>query len=281
MKTHTIAMLFSMALLPPSTWAAAVADWKFEPGSFLTDSSDGNNLTRTGSVDQVSYPSSGRGTSFPAGHTAGAEFNSTGEYLGATLTPLTGNFTVEAFINHDSNTQLENLGHHWGALIAGAFSGSNINAGAWSFETRLDGLFNTVPGELLIGLNGPGGSVAIDSNIVVLTGKDYYVAASVTLGSSGQVTFYAQNLTDAGPLQSSTRSFNRPSLNSFGTVWIGETPDGFNFLFDGVIDEVRLSNAALTSSELLINAIPVPAGLPLLVSALVALSCYGRRRRNS
>ncbi|MEE4661776.1 MAG: hypothetical protein V2J89_15005, partial [Halieaceae bacterium] len=114
------------------------------------------------------------------------------------------------------------------------------------------------------------------SGLVVDLNKDYYVAAAVDI-SGGTATFYTQNLTDGGDLISNTVAHTATGLESYTSTWIGETPDPFNFTFDGIIDEVRISNTVLGENELLISAVPLPAGVWLFGSALVALFGFQRR----
>jgi hypothetical protein len=249
--------------------AGTVGHWKFEPGAFLADSSGNATLTEYGDPQQVIYPSEGRGSSFPAGHNAGAEFGDPGQFFGAETTAITGDITVEAFVQRDSNAA------SYGQLIAGQFNALDISYGSWSFEARVNGSWGTQAGELIFG-GGIGQPIPIRSGLVVELNKDYYVAAAVNIGS-GSATFYAQNLTDGGELLRNTVSHTITGLNSYTSTWIGETPDNNNFTFDGLIDEVRISDTVLGENELLVSAVPLPAGVWLLGSALVALLGFQRR----
>lgn len=250
--------------------AATMGHWKFEPDAFLTDSSGNADLTVNGGVPQVTYPSAGRGGDFPAGHQAGAELGGTGQYFGADIGALTGDITVEAFIHRDSNAA------DWGQLIVGQFSAGNINSGSWSFEVRVNGNWGTEAGELVFGTPGQGG-IPILSGLVVDLNKDYYVAAAVDM-VDGSATFFTQNLTDGGELLSSTVAHSRTGLNSYATAWIGETPDGYNYTFDGIIDEVRISDGVLGQHELLVSAVPLPAGAWLFASAIGLIAGFRARK---
>lgn len=276
MKLQTALTVFSLSLVPGIATSATVAHWKFEPGGFLADSAGSSTLTAAGTVDQVTYPSSGRGDDFPTGHLAGTEFSTTGEYLGATMTPLAGDFSVEAFLNLDSYGG--GSGFHWGSLIAGAFSSSNINSGTWYFEVRTDSSFGTSPGELRLGIVTPSGFTTGSSSLTIAPNKDYYVAAIADLGPTGSITYFAKNLTDSGPLLTTVAPTSATGFAfSYASVWVGETPDSFNFLFDGIIDEIRISDSALAPSELLISAVPIPPAIALFAPALMLLAA--RRRR--
>lgn len=119
---------------------------------------------------------------------------------------------------------------------------------------RDDGLGGTLPRELSLYVAQGGDFDFVGSGFQVEVGRDYYVASVFDLDAQ-QITFYVQDLTNDGPLQSSTATHNRTALNSISTFVIGGSPGGFDFGLDGLIDEVRLSNTALSSSELLINTV--------------------------
>ena len=98
---------------------------------------------------------------------------------------------------------------------------------------------------------------------------------------SGSATFYVQNLTDGGSLLTSTVSHSFSSLNNLTTVQIGGIAGFSNndVSFDGLIDNVRISNAALVSSALLINAIPEPGRYALIAGGMALLTVGFRKRQ--
>ena len=59
---------------------------------------------------------------------------------------------------------------------------------------------------------------------------------------------------------------------------IGETPDGYNYTFDGIIDEVRISDGVLGQHELLVSAVPLPAGAWLFASAIGLIAGFRARK---
>ncbi|MFA9479512.1 LamG-like jellyroll fold domain-containing protein [Phycisphaerales bacterium AB-hyl4] len=74
-------------------------------------------------------------------------------------------------------------------------------------------------------------------------GKDYCVAA---VYNSGTVTFWVQYLTDDGELVSSEVSgFDTSLYDADSTFLIGNWNNGSASSWEGLIDEVRLSNTAL------------------------------------
>jgi len=99
----------------------------------------------------------------------------------------------------------------------------------------------------------------LNSGFTLLTGVDYYVAVSINPldKTTSGVTFYMQNLTAGGPLQVAhnthvnTSIFTSPGNLKIGSGW------------DGLLDEVRITNQVLAPSALLINQIglPTPGGI--------------------
>ena len=75
---------------------------------------------------------------------------------------------------------------------------------------------------------------------------------AMSFDEDGDVTFYAQNLTDGGTLQSNTQSHALSSYFRDDHFAVGNTIGGGANQLDGVIDEVRISRGILQVSELLI-----------------------------
>ena len=94
----------------------------------------------------------------------------------------------------------------------------------------------------------------VTSTFSVQNGVDYYVAAAVTLGNPGSVTFYYQNLTAGGALQTQTVAHTVATLYNALTFFTigGQGYDG-SLTFRGYIDEVRVSNENLPASGLLVG----------------------------
>lgn len=93
----------------------------------------------------------------------------------------------------------------------------------------------------------------VGSDFILNTGIDYYVAVAVDL-SGETVTFYLQDLTNGGTLQSVTKSHSRSTLNPISALAIGDDGTGWpDFNLDGLIDEVRISEGVLPQEDLLIN----------------------------
>ncbi|MEM6639956.1 MAG: Ig-like domain-containing protein [Pseudomonadota bacterium] len=237
------------------TVAAGVGHyWRFEQSGFLADSLGSAALTTFGSPAQVSVPDGLRGVDFPAilDVTAGGPNGDAGSLDGnsgfqtVVSSGTTDNFTIEALVNFDELTG------GFARTIAGANRNSNINDWAWHLQVRVDGAFGTVPGELSLIFNTDTGVAPLGSDIVLTPGVDYYVAVSFDL-AGGQAVFYVQDLTNGTPLQLATVAHSVTSVDPSDTFYIGGP--GFLCLFcaDGLIDEVRLSDAVLAQSELLIS----------------------------
>lgn len=128
---------------------------------------------------------------------------------------------------------------------------TSTNTISWIFEVRLDGANGTEPQELTFALYQGGTREHLGSGFILDVGVDYYVAAAVDL-LAGEVTFWVQDLTNGAPLQSSVRSHSRTALNAISHLTIGNDGTGHpGFAWDGLIDEVRISDAVLAEDELL------------------------------
>ena len=106
--------------------AATVGFWQFNAGAFLEDSAGTSDLALEGDVTQVNLPAAGRGAAFP-GTSPAAEFaGGSGNRLVTTITPIGGDFTIEAYIHSDARVEPQ--------IIAGSETSSNpTSARAWSF----------------------------------------------------------------------------------------------------------------------------------------------------
>ena len=266
-------MIATLPLVSASLWAQVTNFWQFEtaPG-FQTDSVGSATLSNSGAL-QATLPGSGRGSEFQAfSSTRAAEFAGN-QSLSGSIAAITGNFTIEAFIHRDNSS-----GSNYDLIFA--TTNTHLNTGAdigINLLIRLDGAGGTSPNELILDVGDGSGAQTMQSNFIIPTGKDYYVAATFDL-AGGQATFYVQNLTDGGSLLTSTASHTLTSIANRTGFYIGGHP---TYTFDqvsfaGLIDEVRLSNGVLASGSLLV-AIPEPGAYALL-GGLVALLAVIRRR---
>ncbi|HVJ46751.1 MAG TPA: LamG-like jellyroll fold domain-containing protein, partial [Luteolibacter sp.] len=117
---------------------------------------------------------------------------------------------------------------------------------------------------------------------------DYYVAATVNFtGTTVETVFYIQNITDSGALISMngtpatlpagysalpTSLYNSTANFAIGASYATGSPSRY---YDGLIDEVRLSDTVLSPSQLL--AVPETSSAGLIAAAALLLGT-GRRR---
>jgi hypothetical protein len=159
-------------------------------------------------------------------------------------------FTLEAIFNR-SNSVLASVRY-----IAAQFNGAG-NQRSWAFGMWANTGDN--PSQLFAILSQAGTTgVTVFSGFPITPGVDYY--AAITFNSdTGAVTFYLQDLTNGGLLQSRTVASGLPGLkNSTADFQIGTLGGSSLAKWVGSIDEVRLSNAVLSQSELL-AVLPGPA----------------------
>jgi hypothetical protein len=166
-------------------------------------------------------------------------------------------FTIEAFVVLRStfdDAQVRTIASHW--------TGDKSKPG-WSFGvTSRRSQFK--PQMLVLQMwgedaDGQPAYEPIFSSLNIELNKPYFVAVSVRQADTGPrgVTFYAKDLSnDDETLQSSESSHDVVRIPSGrGLFAVGGRGDrGFAGLWDGLIDDVRLSGAALTSAQLLLNA---------------------------
>jgi hypothetical protein len=169
-------------------------------------------------------------------------------------------FTVEAFVNMKSI-------HATGTVspIVSNWSGKKGEPG-WSLGVTGKGSRNT-PQTLVLQLSGdkpwkPNDPVEpIFSGLHIDLGKPYFVAVAVRLDdtSAAGVTFYCKDLSnDDEPMQVAQVAHAVTSgVTSTAPVVIGGTANGARNVFDGSVDDVRLSDTPLRAPELLFNSATV------------------------
>jgi hypothetical protein len=168
-----------------------------------------------------------------------------------------GDFTIEAFVVLHSLFPDGTV-----RTIAAHGSGDDRSVG-WSLGvTSLKSRFK--PQMLVLQLWGTNTQGAIDyepvfSSLHIELNKPYFVAVAVTMGETGPegVQFYAKDLSnDDEPLQSSQSSHKIVQLASEPRMFtIGGCGDSSNLrVWNGLIDDVRLSNRALSAEQLLLTS---------------------------
>jgi hypothetical protein len=167
-----------------------------------------------------------------------------------------GDFTIEAFIVLDSlypSGSVRTIASHW--------DGSK-NSPGWTFGvTGKQSRYK--PQTLVLLLNGEGTiggkePEPIFSALHLEIGKPYYVAVSVRLADREDgITFYAKDLSnDDLPLQQATVPHKTVAgIRSEADFTLGARNDAATMhVWDGIIDDVRLSRAALPPEALLLNS---------------------------
>ncbi len=258
----------SLLCVPAIAQNPTVGYWRFEDGAkgFLADS---GSLSiplvveaRMGEPQQVTLPQSGAGSTFlrATNHSAALFVDKNEANLHAEakeeLLHLQ-EFTAEALVhlrtaNEDAKGQVivasgafDESGGSWMLSITGETSPRGARhlmfayqfaPGPWATENR----------------------VAIDSGLQLKMNTDYFVAVAFNAADTAKsgLAFYLQDLTNKAALETAFRSHPQEAtsveanqeglrignLKSQKTGW------------DGLIDEVRVSNRQLAESELLINA---------------------------
>ena len=270
-------LLALVATSAPSVNASVLGSWRFESGQFLTDSSgNGNNLTAidAGSTPaQFTLPAAGNGSQFPdplpgtgIANAFAAQFDGGDRLRAADNAAFTDTtLSIEAFVNISAiaTSQLSIAGH-WNST--GNQRSYLFAANGATTQATLNFLFST---------NGIDTTI-VTSPFTLVTNTDYYVGVTVNLAdtSANGITFYIQNLTAGGSLQSAGVAHSGTTFINANTAFTIGSTDQPSSLFSGLIDEVRVSDTKLASSELMV--VPEPSCAALLgLGALLA----ARRRR--
>ncbi len=250
-------LLFSHTLFAaPAQYASGetIHHWRFESGAFLVDSVGNAHLTNT-TVTQTGLSEVDPEAAFPvpigsASNLSAAEFHDTGG-LGGEITALVSSWTIEMLV------RTETLNGVWGqALFNNSVSRCN-SSGNIGIQFRRDGTGGTTSGELAIFSGSTfSGQIWIPLGFVPDIGKDYYLGF-VHDDQRNTLTFYVQNLTDRAPLTRSQFAFEAYSFPDATDVEIGNVSGGAcgadSHAHEGLIDEVRVSDAALSMAELYVS----------------------------
>ncbi len=269
--------------------AATIGYWRFESSDdFLKDSGpNGFNLGTVGAPapTYLALPVSGPGSKFSnpilqteQSNAGVADFGSApGGYFSTAGTSDIFNvnaFTIEAFVNLSNRTDTD-------ILIASQNGGTDRS---WQFGVNRVAGTNDYGLSLYCAPNAshdPSARFFLTHTISgfprLVIGNDYYVAASFDLSAqTGGVKLYLQDLTAGADLHMATFNHDLSVLNhSDADFCIGSRATG-QYIWSGLIDEVRFSNTVLSEGQLLIQ-VPEPATIFLVVGALLCLAF--RRRR--
>lgn len=286
LKMFVMSAILCSVLSASSLTAATIGYWRFEnsPG-FLNDSSgNGNTLTVIDTVTQAALSSGIRGADFPnpvpsnnLTNNSAADFAGTGDYLrnSALSSTPTSDFTVETLVHWENSAN--NKESFSDVIVSTRDAASTLG---FFLQIRTDGFNGTDPnGELFLSFFDGTDNRFVNSGFSPAPDTDYYLAAAADM-AGGEITFYIKDLTNNGELQ----ALNVPHsgvgpLHTAGILEIGSSnisADGFDF--DGLIDEIRISNSYLTVDELLITSHPAPEPSSWLLWAVASATMLQRKR---
>lgn len=260
-STYVIAFLATCAAVP--CFAAMldfnnVADrtralhyWRFEdePG-FFEDSIGATSLAGTiAAIEPVSLPSKMRGQSFRSdGNRTAADCIKERSFLYATsVTPVPPAFTIELFIHADDLSPQGNNG--LAILAAQARDCTKPPLFSWALGISKVQRSGKRRRELVLTVSDGISFHSLGSGILVDVQQDYFVSASFDLAN--ELRFCVKNLT-TGQVQTRYVTHDLSHLNAAGSIKLGGGPYDWAF-FDGLIDEVRLSEGVVPVEALLVN----------------------------
>ena len=166
-----------------------------------------------------------------------------------------GDFTIEAFVHLRSTAddgQVRTIASHWDGMKGSP----GWSVGVTGKKSRYK------PGTLVLLLSGTGSPAndlaePIFSGLSIEPGKPYFIAVATQLADTAAsgVTFYVKDLTndDEPMLAASVPHTTIANLHNTAPLTIGGRAGEAKHLWDGVIDDVRLSSAALAKEELLVT----------------------------
>ncbi len=286
---NIITILTVTAALTLSANAQVVGHWRFENSIGNLQDSGPNNLDLTDPTGDVGFGSNATlapGFSNPVPQTGAA--NSEHAFLlgGSVTTGVqqleladnafmpTGDFTIEGYVR-------------WGAEVINNPVVGDI-ASQWAAGQQAFRFGIGATNLLQIGIANVGATpfFTTSGSFTFVANTDYYVAAAVDLEAANatSVTFYVQDLTNAGSLQTIsgvTAASTLPSSlrDSTADFIIGGSGLGNGESYGPRADEIRLSNGALGVPDLLITPIPEPSTAVLLLGGIAVLGSLRRQRK--
>jgi chitodextrinase len=206
-----------------STGLVAAYSFNEGAGTVVTDlSGNGNN----GSIVGASWTTAGK-------YGNALSFNGTSSYVdlgNPSSLHLTGSMTLSAWVKA-AGTPADD-----GGIVTKSDSGPG-----WQLKTSPD----TGPETFGVAVSGAGASRTQRYSNTIRSLNTWYYVAGVYNSSSRTIDIYVNGILDNGVLSGAVPS---SQVNSGVNVYIGRKSSG-NY-FNGVIDEVRIYNRALTQSEI-------------------------------
>ncbi len=263
--------------------AATVAHWRFEEGTpgqnttsvsniLLDSSSNGFHATAIGAP--VFVASDAALTDMT---TVGLKFSGNQQVFvsDSPAFALTQSLTVEAFVRVDSLANPQRKG-----II---LERGDTRPGLDPYQLHVGSLGSGIDGQIAWEIHDEAGSQArILSPQPVSLGETIHVAGTLN-DVTGEMSLFIN-----GTLVTSTVTTVRPlstlDPNLGAGVQIGSVPSGQLFAFNGVLDEVRISDRALTPSEFINQSVPEPSTVALGIATAFVIIGYAvtmrhRRRR--
>jgi fibronectin type 3 domain-containing protein len=202
-----------------------VAAYNFNEGSgsTVTDLS-GNNLT--GKIVGATWTTGGK-------YGNALSFNGTSSYVdlgNPAALQLTGSITIEAWVKAAADPAND------GQIVA-----KSDNTSGWQLKTSHD----TGPQAFAVAVTNSSGARAQRYTTTTRALNTWYHVAGIYNSAAGTLDIYVNGALNSGALRGSIPSSNR---NAAVNVNIGRRTGGY--YFNGVIDEVRIYNRALSPTEI-------------------------------
>jgi len=256
------------------TQADTIGYWRFEdsPSPGFTADSRGNGFTLTEVSTPTQVSAGGFDNPIPQNGLANlsaASFDGSSDCFTSAYDALfaVDDFTIEAYIRRDAAADNKRK------LIAVQYEGGNDygDQRVWALAVAGDGGVGEVAGDAghsneLALFASPDGTSAGDvwsySGITISPDVDYFVAATFDLSDTGAgLTFYVKDLSN-DTWSTTTVGHGNNTLKNSTTAPFKIGSYGTTRLWDGLIDEVRWSDAVLPFSQLL--AVPTTATMIII-----------------
>ena len=273
--SNLILVIATVSVFSENLTADVVAHWRFEEGTANIEASGAGSVLDSSGNGLHATPFQGTTTGGPFYRSVSnpnsllaLEFDGVNDRLFIQDDPLfqlTQNLTLEAFIRVDV--------HRTSQIV---FRGDSRGS--------LDPYLLAIIGDKLVFHveNSSGNISRVFSPSAVPLGEFLHVAGTLDDATGDQRLFIngvevASTTTTIRPFANLGAFFGQPFGVAIGSLQSGN-PGFDGHYFDGTIDEVRISNSALSASQFL-NAVPEPSSL-LLVPVIGAIAFFrtGRRR---
>ena len=231
-SAYSGAWSFTTSAIP----AGLVAAYAFDEGSGTTVT-DASGQGLTGTISGATWTTSGK-------YGKALSFNGTSSYVdlgNPTALQLTGSMTLSAWVNAAANLADD------GQIIA-----KSDGTSGWQFKTSPD----TGPETFGFGVSPTSTTITQRYSTTVRSLNTWYHVAGVYNATTQTLDIYVNGVLNDGTLSGTVPA---SQVNSSVNVNIGRRTGGF--YFNGLIDEVRVYNRALTQAEIQTD-MNTPLGAP-------------------